>query len=331
MLMPALFALILIGCHWNVNFSSTIMLTRDLNDDEKSSFKFFWPVLFDAAKSDGLDEESLNFQAQLGFLLGKKPAMRKSLASEDLNQIIQGAIDGTKTIFPDKIIKNPLITFKYLSVQVMGISFMGMLLGLTLMVRDGAIFPREKAAGVLPLAYLASKMTIIILATGFQTLIFDGILESLFHVRQMVNGLELTPAEYRISFISMLIVHWFAALGCACLGVVLGALTFKPDRAIILLGAMMLPQLTLGTAMSLATTSIPRTIAYFISPTYWGLRASQISPMENGMVTLPTYMRIFGDSFIQSVPLALAGMTAQIILYLFLAWWMLRFRRPESA
>jgi hypothetical protein len=53
--------------------------------------------------------------------------------------------------------------------------------------------------------------------------------------------------------------------------------------------------------------------------------------MENGMVTLPIYMRIFGDSFIQSVPLALAGMTAQIILYLFLAWWMLRFRRPESA
>jgi len=331
MLMPALFALILIGCHWNVNFSSAILLTRNLNDDEKSSFKFFWPVLHDAAKSDGLDEESLNFKAQLGFLLGKKPAMRKSLASEDLNQIIHGAIEGTKTIFPDKIIKNPLITFKYLSVQVMGISFMGMLLGLTLMVRDGAIFPREKAAGVLPLAYLASKMTIIILATGFQTLIFDGILESLFHVRQMVNGLELTPAEYRISFICMLIVHWFAALGCACLGVVLGALTFKPDRAIILLGAMMLPQLTLGTAMSLATTSIPRTIAYFISPTYWGLRASQISPMENGMVTLPIYMRIFGDSFIQSVPLALAGMTAQIILYLFLAWWMLRFRRPESA
>ena len=330
-LMPALFALILIGCHWLVDFSQTIMLTRDLNEDEKSSFKFFWPILHDAAKSDGINEENLNFKDQLGFLLGKKPAMRKSLASEDLNQIIQGAIDGTKTIFPDKIIKNPLTTFKYLSVQVMGISFMGMLLGLTLMVRDGAIFAREKAVGLSPLAYLASKIMIIFLATGFQTIIFDGILESLFHVRQLVNGLEPIPADYRISFISMLLVHWFAALGCACLGVVLGALTLKPDRAIILLGAMMLPQLTLGTAMSLATTPIPRTIAYFISPTYWGLRASQISPMENGMVVLPAYMRIFGDSFIQSVPLALAGMTAQIILYLFLAWWMLRFRRPEPA
>ncbi|MEY4394311.1 MAG: hypothetical protein RL595_1560 [Planctomycetota bacterium] len=329
-LMPALFALILIGCHWMVDFSRNIMLTRDLNEDEKSSFKVFWPVLHEAAKSDGLEEENLTIKAQLGYMLGKKPAMRKSLASDELDQIIQGAIDGTKTIFPDKMIKNPLTTFKYLSVQVMGISFMGMLLGLTLMVRDGAIFAREKAVGLSPLAYLASKMSIILLATGFQTFIFDGILESLFHVRQLISGLEPIPTDYRIGLIPMLLAHWFAALGCACLGVVLGALTLKPDRAIILLGAMMLPQLTLGTAMSLATTTIPKTVAFLISPTYWGLRASQISPMENGMVVLPTYMRIFGDSFIQSVPLALAGMTAQIILYLFLGWWMLRFRRPET-
>lgn len=330
MLMPALFALILIGCHWMVDFSRTILLTRDLNSEEQKAFQVFWPVLHEAAKNDFAQDQNLSIRGQLAFFLESKPAMRKSLASDDLDQIIQGAIDGTKTIFPDKIIRNPLTTFKYLSVQVMGISFMGMLLGLTLMVRDGGIFVREKSAGLSPLAYLYSKVSIILLATAFQAIIFDGILEVLFHVRQMTNGLEAPNMAYRTGFVPMLISHWFAAMGCACLGVLLGAFTLKPDRSIILLGAMMLPQLTLGTAMSLAATPIPRTIAFLISPTYWGLRASQLSPMENGMVIFPPHMRIFGDSFIQSVPLALAGMAFQISFYLLLSWWFLRTKSPET-
>jgi len=330
MLMPALFALILIACHWLVDFSRTILLTRDLNSEEQKAFQVFWPVLHEAAKNDFSKEQNLTIRDQLAYFLESNPAMRKSLASDDLDQIMKGAIDGTKTIFPDKIIRNPLTTFKYLSVQVMGISFMGMLLGLTLMVRDGAIFVREKSAGLSPLAYLYSKVSIILLATAFQTIIFDGILEILFHVREIANGLEAPNMVYRIGFVPMLLSHWFAAMGCACLGVLLGAFTLKPDRSIILLGAMMLPQLTLGTAMSLAVTLIPRTIAFLISPTYWGLRATQSSPMENGMVIFPTHMRIFGDSFIQSVPLALAGMTLQICLYLFLSWWFLRRKSTET-
>ena len=330
MLMPALFALILIVCHWFVDFSQTILLTRDLNPDEKKAFSVFWPVLHGAAKDESGSEQNLTIQEQLAYFLSQKPAMRKSLASEDLNEVIKGAIDGTKTVFPDKLIKNPLTTFTYLSVQVMGVSFMGMLLGLTLMVRDGAIFPREKAAGLSPLAYLISKMTMILLATALQTLIFDGILESLFHARQLVNGLEPIPSEYHVTLGPMIMVHWFAGFGCGCLGIVLGAITFKPDRAIILLGAMMLPQFTLGTAMSLATTPVTRTAAFLISPTYWGLRATQHSPMENGVVLFPPQVRIFGDSFIQSVPLALLGMVAQIILYLLVSWWLLC-KKPAKA
>jgi len=40
-------------------------------------------------------------------------------------------------------------------------------------------------------------------------------------------------------------------------------------------------------------------------------------------------MRIFGDSFIQSVPLAMAGMALQISFYLLLSWWFLRAKSPQ--
>lgn len=266
----------------------------------------------------------------MAYLLENKPAMRKNLASEDLDRIVRGAIEGTETIFPDKFIKNHLTTLKYLSVQMMGLSFMGMLLGLTLMVRDSDIFPRERSVGLSPLAYLLSKVSVLLLATGFQTLFFDGILEVFFQIRQGANGLEPVPAEYRIGFGPMLLVHWVATLGCACLGVVLGAITRRPDRAIILLGAMMLPQLILGSALGLAAATLPKAVAFVTSPTYWGLRASQITPMEEGKVIIPVQLQVFGDSFIQSVPLALAGMAVQILLYLVLAWWLLR-ARPAKA
>jgi hypothetical protein len=48
------------------------------------------------------------------------------------------------------------------------------------------------------------------------------------------------------------------------------------------------------------------------------------------VVLLPRHLQIFGSSFIQSVPLALAGMAAQIVVYLALAWWLLR-AKPSRA
>jgi ABC-type multidrug transport system ATPase subunit len=329
-LMPTLFALIVAAGHWASNFSNTILLTRNLNAEEKSAFASFWPVIHDAAQGKVDPDDTLTLQAQMAYLLENKPAMRKNLASEDLDRIVRGAIEGAETIFPDKFIKNHLTTLKYLSVQMMGLSFMGMLLGLTLMVRDSDIFPRERSVGLSPLAYLLSKVSVLLLATGFQTLVFDGILEVLFQIRQGVNGLEPVPAEYRIGFGPMLLVHWVATLGCACLGVVLGAITRRPDRAIILLGAMMLPQLILGSALGLAAATLPKAVAFVTSPTYWGLRASQITPMEGGKVIIPVQLQVFGDRFIQSVPLALAGMVLQILLYLVLAWWLLRLRPAKA-
>ncbi len=330
-LMPAIFALIVIAGHWISDFSKPILLTRNLNEEEKEAFSAFWPVIHGAAQGTLDEDDNLSIKAQLAYLFSVKPAMRKNLASDDLNRIVTGAIDGTETVFPDRFIKNYSTTLKYLSVQMMGLSFMGMLLGLTLMVRDGDIFPREKSAGLLPLAYLLSKVAILLLATGFQTIVFDGILEALFEVRQWTNRLDPVPADYRIAFPPMLLVHWVTTLGCGCLGVLLGSITRKPDRSIILLGAMMLPQLILGSALGLAAAPMPKAVAFVTSPTYWGLRATQVSPMENGIVALPSYMRIFGESFIQSVPLALAGLAAQIILYLFLGWLLLRRSKPASS
>jgi hypothetical protein len=330
-LMPAIFALIVIAGHWISDFSKPILLTRNLNEEEKEAFSAFWPVIHGAAQGTLDEDDNLSIKAQLAYLFSVKPAMRKNLASDDLNRIVTGAIDGTETVFPDRFIKNPLTTLKYLSVQMMGLSFMGMLLGLTLMVRDGDIFPREKSAGLLPLAYLLSKVAILLLATGFQTIVFDGILEALFEVRQWTNRLDPVPSDYRIAFPPMLLVHWVTTLGCGCLGVLLGSITRKPDRSIILLGAMMLPQLILGSALGLAAAPMPKAVAFVTSPTYWGLRATQLSPMENGIVALPSHMWIFGESFIQSVPLALAGLAAQIILYLFLGWLLLRRSKPASS
>ena len=151
-LMPAIFALIVIAGHWISDFSKPILLTRNLNEEEKEAFSAFWPVIHGAAQGTIDEDDNLSIKAQLAYLFSVKPAMRKNLASDDLNRIVTGAIDGTEAVFPDRFIKNYSTTMKYLSVQLMGLSFMGMLLGLTLMVRDGDIFPREKSAGLLPLA-----------------------------------------------------------------------------------------------------------------------------------------------------------------------------------
>lgn len=329
-IMPAVFALVLIACHWMLDFSKPVLQTRAMNEDEKSTFAVFWPMIHEAAKGNIGDDETLTVKAQLAFLLENRPRMRDGLASDELDRVVKSAISGGETVFPDRFIKNPVTTYKFLSVQTMALTFMGMFLGLTLIVRDSAVFLREQSVGLSASAYIASKMAVLLVVTCFQTVVFLGCMYGLLGARELANGLELPPIDYRIGLIEMVPVNWVVTFACGCMGVLVGAFARKADRAIIILGGMMVLQLTLGSALGLTTTPLTKGAAFLTSPTYWGLRATQFTPMQDGVVLLPRHMQILGNSFIQSVPLAIVGLVIQIIIYIFLAWWLLKTKSAEK-
>ena len=95
-----------------------------------------------------------------------------------------------------------------------------------------------------------------------------------------------------------------------------------------MLGILMMPQIMLGSAMKLATATIPMVLAFLISPVYWGFRATHYEP--GGPGALPEFARIFGPNFTQSVPLACAGLVSQIALYFCLTYFILSRRKPTS-
>ena len=327
-LMPLLIGIVVFGCYARNNFSAKAIQTRKLSETEGKVFDSFWPIAHDAATGRSRDPETLDLSVQFGFFLEHKPDLKARLADSELDRIMSAAARGEVEVFPERWMINPMPTFIFLSAIMMSLAFMGFMLGITAIVRESAIFNRERQMGISTLAYLASKVPFLALACAFQVAVFDLMGFGFFKAREAISGMDTPPTIYMASWPVLLGIHWLATFGCASLGLVLGAVAKNPDRAIIMLGILMMPQIMLGSAMKLATATIPMVLAFLISPVYWGFRATHYEP--GGPGALPEFARIFGPNFTQSVPLACVGLVSQIALYFCLTYFILSRRKPTS-
>jgi len=328
-LMPLLIGIVVFGCYARNDFSVRAIQTRKLSETEGKVFDSFWPVVHDAATDKSRDPETLELSTQFGYFLKQKPDLKARLADPELDRIMTAATRGEVDVFPERWMVNPLPTFIFLSAVMMSLAFMGFMLGITAIVRESAIFNRERQMGVSTFAYLASKVPFLAIACAFQVVVFDLMGFGFFKAREALTGMDMPATSYMASWPVLLGIHWLATFACASLGLVLGAVAKNPDRAIIMLGILMMPQIMLGSAMKLATATLPMVLAFLISPVYWGFRATHYEP--GGPGALPEFARIFDTNFTQSVPLACAGLVFQISLYFFLTYLVLTRRNPASA
>jgi ABC-type multidrug transport system ATPase subunit/ribosomal protein L25 (general stress protein Ctc) len=194
---------------------------------------------------------------------------------------------------PDRILKipgpvvpyaegvNPRYTYILLFILVMIVLWFGCNNAAKEIVKEGAIYGRERAVNLGIAPYLASKFLVLGVITTLHALalmlILYGVLEGLAALRP---GHSVPDAGHMLAYAPQLGVLALLGLTGVALGLLLSACVSTPDRANALLPYVLIPQMILGGGILTVTGGLLYLLAVTLSPVYWAYRAVHLGASQ---------------------------------------------------
>lgn len=184
-------------------------------------------------------------------------------------------------VVPSGDMINPRFSYTLLFVVVMIVLWFGCNNAAKEIVKEEAIFARERAVNLQVLPYLSSKFLVQTAITIFHAavlmLVLFGGLELL--ARQL-PGHSVPPAEYVLGYAAMFGVLCLLAATGVALGLLLSACVSTPDRANSLLPYVLIPQMVLAGGLVSVDHGVLHYLALLFSPVYWAYRAVHLGANE---------------------------------------------------
>jgi ABC-type multidrug transport system ATPase subunit len=170
--------------------------------------------------------------------------------------------------------KNPRYTYMLLFMLVVVVMWFGCNNAAKEIVKEEAIYNRERAVNLGILPYLASKFLVLTVITTFHSAVLMGVIfGALELLKRLVPGCSTPPLEHRLDYASMFGVLVLLSMNGVALGLLLSACVASADRANALLPYVLIPQLILGGGFLKVTEGPLYWLAMALSPVYWAYRA----------------------------------------------------------
>jgi ABC transport system ATP-binding/permease protein len=218
--------------------------------------------------------------------------------------------------------ENPRYTYMLLFVLVMIVLWFGCNNAAKEIVKEGAVYGRERAVNLGIVPYLASKFVVQSVITALHALLLMVILYGTLELlARFVPGNSAPSPAFRLGYAAQFGVLVLLAMTGVALGLLLSACVATPDRANALLPYVLIPQMILGGGFLGVGGGLLALLAMTLSPVYWAYRAvhlgaSQLPASFPGRVDYP-----------DGVALPCAALLVQMTLLLLTAWFL---RRKET-
>jgi ABC-type multidrug transport system ATPase subunit len=176
-------------------------------------------------------------------------------------------------VVPVGEVVNPRFTYILLFILAMIVMWFGCNNAAKEIVKEEAIYGRERAVNLQILPYLASKFLVLSAVTALHALVLVGVvfgtLEAMAH---LVPGHTVPPAELMVGYPTMLGMMVLLGMTGVALGLLLSACVSTPDRANALLPYVLIPQMILGGGIISVSKGLLYWLAATLSPVYWAYR-----------------------------------------------------------
>jgi ABC-type multidrug transport system ATPase subunit len=224
--------------------------------------------------------------------------------SQMLNRIlqIQGVVD-------------PRYTYMLLNLLAITVMWFGCNNAAKEIVKEEAIYGRERAVNLGIIPYLGSKFLLLSVVSALQTLLLMGVVFGGLYLLHLAFGHPMPWPGYRLGFAGEFGVLALLSMTGVAAGLLLSACVNSPDRANALLPYVLIPQIILGGGLLPVKDEPLRGLAMTLSPVYWAFRGIHLGASKLPQA-LPMHME-YPDS-VGTVCLALVVQT--VVLLVLTAW-----------
>jgi len=196
-------------------------------------------------------------------------------------------------------------------------------------VKEEAIYARERAVNLAILPYVASKFIVMSVLTVFQTVLLMGMVYGTLYALHMIKpGFiehnEMPAKEYMLPYGPQFGFLALLAMAGVALGLLLSACVSSPDRANALLPYVLIPQIILGGGIMPIKYGVLEWLAWVLSPEYWAFRA-----IRTGETTLPEIMQDNRMTYDDNLWLPCAVLIGETLVMLIATAWFLH-RKDEN-
>jgi ABC-type multidrug transport system ATPase subunit len=183
--------------------------------------------------------------------------------------LLSKAIPGSNGLGEDQAGYN-LEAQRRLAVFIVGAAFMGVAIAIREIVNEGSIYRRERAIGLSPTAYLASKVTIFVIIDFIQVVIF--IYLSMWGLPRPVEPLILA-----MPMADIIIAVWLVAVASTAFGLLASALVRTTEQTTPILVISVMFQLVLSGCLFAVHGTPALEYAAYLDPARWGMAAAAAS------------------------------------------------------
>lgn len=232
--------------------------------------------------------------------------------------IISGMLQAGGPVLPDRLAVDPRYTYMLLFIVVIAVLWFGCSNAAKEIVKEEAVYGRERAVNLGILPYLSSKFLVLGLFSMVQVALLILVIFGTLQALHVTLGHDAPSPLYMLDTGRLFVFLSLLALTGVAMGLFLSACVSSPDRANALLPYVLIPQIILGGGVLTVSEGPLYWIAFVASPVYWAYRAVRTGETELPR-DLPAHME-YDDTLI--VP-AIA-LTVQTAVMLALAAWSLR-------
>jgi ABC-type multidrug transport system ATPase subunit len=221
-------------------------------------------------------------------------------------------------VFPEHIIVNPRFTYMLLFLMVIIVLWFGCNNAAKEIVKESAIYSRERAVNLGIVPYLASKFFVMSTVTALQALLLMASIYGAMAFLHWQFGFDIPYPGYRLSYLEEFGVLVLLSMTGVALGLLLSAMVASPDQANTLLPYVLIPQIILGGGILQVKDGPLYYLAVALSPAYWAYRG-----VHRGTTALPPDVPV-AMNYNDNVWVASTALILQMAILLGLAAWFLR-------
>jgi ABC-type multidrug transport system ATPase subunit len=268
---------------------------------------------------EALEEAQFTFDSEGGPITCSGAELAQVLRKFHDSQIPAKLLSFDGPVVPDEESINPRYTYMLLFILVMIVLWFGCNNAAKEIVKEEAIYGRERAVNLGIAPYLASKFLVLSVITVLHALllllIVFGTLELL---AGLVPGHSAPALLHQLDYVPMFGILSLLALTGVALGLLLSACVSTADRANALLPYVLIPQMILGGGILTVQGGLLYYLAVILSPVYWAYRA-----VHRGAAALPQGFPGHAN-YPDGVWLPVEALGIQTVVLLLLTAWFLR-------